>query len=116
MGPPGPQELGTSARRLSSRQLESPLKPSWRRSSASGCNVGGRCDPPSAAHRAHHWWRETRTFAGDEQVPKEADNFLASLGSKRRIDSELGGAVVSKRAKASWLSAKPNLEPRPLPR
>ena len=42
----------------------------------------------------------SEAFAGDEQVSKEADNFLASLGSKRRIDSELGGAVASKRAKA----------------
>ena len=42
----------------------------------------------------------SEAFAGDEQVSKEADNFLASLGSKRRLDSELGGAVASKRAKA----------------
>jgi len=42
----------------------------------------------------------SEAFAGDEEVSKEADSFLASLGSKRRLDSETGGAVAFKRAKA----------------
>ena len=43
----------------------------------------------------------SEAFAGDEEVSKEADTFLASLGSKRRLDSETGGQPVAfKRAKA----------------
>lgn len=43
----------------------------------------------------------SEAFAGDEEVSKEADNFLASLGSKRKLESEPAGApVASKRAKA----------------
>jgi len=43
----------------------------------------------------------SEAFAGDEEVSKEADNFLASLGSKRKLESEPATApVASKRAKA----------------
>merc|ERR1712226_570128 len=42
----------------------------------------------------------SEAFAGDEEVSKEADSFLASLGSKRRLDGETGGPVAFKRAKA----------------
>jgi len=45
----------------------------------------------------------SEAFAGDDEVSKEADTFLASLGSKRRLDSETQGSrqpVALKRAKA----------------
>jgi len=41
----------------------------------------------------------SEAYPGDEQVSREADDFLASLGSKRRAETQ-PSVVAAKRAKA----------------
>ena len=81
------------------------LKPSWRRSSASVCNVGGRCGPLSAAHRAQR--SAMRTFATVNLV-----SFASATG--RRCTESATAMSSSPRAPCSWTSAHLCWRARPL--
>ena len=88
------------------KQLGSLLKPSWRKSSASVCNAGGRFVPLSVGgHRAQR--SATRTFA--------TVNLASSASATdRRCMASATATSSSPRAPCSWTSAHQSWRARPL--